>query len=104
MLGDIHLHLMENTVLTVKFVSANTSLQWCKVCAYIQDRCGETCAKCVRKDYLSCVLFANVVNFVLFAGVLCERCRTCVVCCTFLEFPGFTPSVLVMGADSANFA
>ena len=62
------------------------------------------CAKCVRKDYLSCVLFANVVNFALFAGALCERHRTCVIRCTFLEFSGLTPSLLVMGADSVNFA
>ena len=52
----------------------------------------ETCAKCVRKDYLSCVLFANVADFALFAGALCERRRTCVIRCTFLEFPGITPS------------
>ena len=70
----------------------------------MQNRCSETCAKCVRKDYLSCGLFANVVDFALFAGALCERHRTCIIRCPFLEFPGFTPSVLVMGADSANFA
>ena len=61
---------------------------------------SETCAKCVRKDYLSCALFANVVDFALFAGSLCERHRTCIVCCTYLEFPGITPSLVVMGADS----
>ena len=65
---------------------------------------SETCAKCLRKDYLSCVLFANVADFALFAGVLCERCRIGIVRCTFLEFPGITPSLVVMGADSANFA
>ena len=74
------------------------------MCAYMWNICSETCAKCVRKDYLSCVLFANVANFTLFAGALCERRRTCIIRCTFLEFPAFTPSLLVMGADSANFA
>ena len=70
----------------------------------MRNRCSETCAKCVRKDYLSCVLLANVVDSMLFAGAWCERRRTCIIRCTFLEFPGFTPSVLVMGADTANFA
>ena len=74
------------------------------VCAYMQNICSETCAKMCKKGYLSCVLFANVANFALFAGALCERRRTCVVHCAFLEFPGFTPSLLVMGVDSANFA
>ena len=74
------------------------------MCAYMQDICSETCEKCVRKGYLSCVLFANVANFTLFAGALCEWHRTCIVRCTFLQFPGFTPSLLVMGVDSANFA
>ena len=69
----------------------------------MQHICSKTCAKCVRRDYLSCVLFANVADFALFAGALCERHRTCVIRCTFLEFPGFTPSLLVMGADSVNF-
>ena len=73
------------------------------MCAYMQNICSETCVKCVRKGYLSCVLFANVANFALFAGVLCERHRTCVVHCTFLEFSGLTPSLLDMGADSVNF-
>ena len=81
----------------------NTSLQWCKMCAYMQNICSETCVKCVRKGNLSCVLFANVTNFALFAGTLCERCRTCVIRGTFSGVSGFTPSSLVMGADSANF-
>ena len=38
------------------------------------------------------------------ARALCERCRICVIRCTFLEFSGLTPSLLVMGADSVNFA
>ena len=33
----------------------NTSLQWCKICAYMWNICSATCAKCVRKDYLSCI-------------------------------------------------
>ena len=57
-----------------------------------------------KKRLLILYLCANVANFTLFAGALCERRRTCVVHCTFLEFPGFTPSLLFMGADSANFA
>ena len=74
------------------------------MCAYMQNICSETCAKCIRKGYLSCVLFANVANFVLFAGALCERRRTCIVRRTFLEFSGLTPSLLDMGVDSVNFA
>ena len=75
------------------------------MCAYTQNICSETCAKCIKKKgYLSCVLFANVANFALFAGALCERRRTCIVRCTFLEFSGLTPSLLDMGADSVNFA
>ena len=56
------------------------------------------------KKILILYLCANVVNFALFAGALCERCRICVVRCAFLEFSGLTFSLLVMGADSANFA
>ena len=40
----------------------------------------------------------------LFARALCERCRVCIIRCTFVEFPQLTPSLLVMGADLANFA
>ena len=47
---------------------------------------------------------ANVANFALFAHALCERCRVCVIHCTFVEFPPLTPSLLVMGADLVNFA
>ena len=61
------------------------------------------CKMC-KKRLLILYLCANVANSALFAGALCERHRTCVVRCTFLEFPGFTSSLLVMGADSANFA
>ena len=61
------------------------------------------CKMC-KKRLLILYLCANVANFALFAGALCERRRTCVVRCTFLEFPGFTPSLLVMGTDSVNFA
>ena len=57
-----------------------------------------------KKRILILYLCASVANFALFAGALCERCRICVVRCAFLEFSGLTPSLLVMGADSANFA
>ena len=39
----------------VKSEVLNTSLQWCKMCAYMQNICSKTCAKCVRKDYLTCI-------------------------------------------------
>ena len=94
MVGNIHLHLTENTVLIVEFCK-------CVILVYNGARGVHICdiyavkhvQKCVRKDYLSCALFANVAGFVLFAGVLCERRRTCVIRSTFLEFPGITPSV-----------
>ena len=61
------------------------------------------CKMC-KERLLNFHLCANVANFALFASVLCERCRICVIRCAFLEFSGLTPSLLVMGADSANFA
>ena len=73
------------------------------VCIYV-NICSETGAKCVRKGSLSCALFANVVDFALFAGALCKWHRICVVRCAFLEFSGLTPSLLGMGADLVNFA
>ena len=57
---------------------------------------------CKKITYL--VFAANVANFVLFARALCEKCRICIIRCIFLEFSRLTPSLLVMGADSANFA
>ena len=57
-----------------------------------------------KKIILILYLCANVANFALFASALCERCRICIVRCAFLEFSGSTPSLLVMGADLANFA
>ena len=56
-----------------------------------------------KKIILILYLCANVANFASFAHALCERCRICVIRCTFLEFSGLTPSLLVMGVDSANF-
>ena len=50
------------------------------------------------------VLAANVAKFALFARALCERCRICVIHCTFLEFSRLTPSLLVMVRIFANFA
>ena len=61
------------------------------------------CTVC-KKRILILYLCADVANFALFAGALCERCRICIIRCAFLEFSGLTPSLLVMGADSANFA
>ena len=46
------------------------------MCAYMQNICSETCAKCVRKDYLSCI------------------------CVQMLRISRY---LLVRGADSANF-
>ena len=60
--------------------------------------------KICRKRLLNFHLCANVANFVLFAGALCERCSICIIRCAFLEFSGLTPSLLVIGADSVNFA
>ena len=56
-----------------------------------------------KKRLLNLYLCANVANFMFFAGAWCERCRICVVHSAILEFSGLTPSLLVMGADSANF-
>ena len=56
-----------------------------------------------KKRILILYLCADVANFALFAGALCKRYRICVVHCAFLEFSGLTPSLLVMGVDSANF-
>ena len=39
---------------------------------------------------------ANVANFALFARALCERCRVCGIRVCFLEFSGWTPSLLVV--------
>ena len=73
------------------------------MCAYMRTICSKTGAKiCKKITYL--VFMANVANFALFACELCKRCRICVIRCTFLEFSGLTPSLLVMGADSVNFA
>ena len=81
----------------------NTSLQWCKVCAYMQHIRRKTCAKCVGKDYLSCILLQML-----------QILRYLLVCCAKgAELASFTvhswsfldvPSLLVMGADLANFA
>ena len=60
--------------------------------------------KCVKKRLLNFHLCANVANFALFAGALCEGCRICIIRWAFLEFSGLTRSLLVIGADSANFA
>ena len=79
----------------------NTSLQWCK----IVHICELYAVKHVQKKrLLNLYVCANVVNFALFACASCERCRNCIICCAFLEFSGLTPSLLVMGAESANFA
>ena len=73
------------------------------MCAYMRTICSKTGAKiCKKITYL--VFMANVANFMLFARALCERCRICIIRCTFLEFSGLTPSLLVMGANSVNFA
>ena len=61
------------------------------------------CKMC-KKRLLNFHLCANVANFALFAGALCERCRICIIRCAFLVFSGLTPSLLVRCVDSANFA
>ena len=70
---------------------------------YVKYMQQNLCTMC-KKIILILYLCANVANFALFAGALCERCRICVVPCAFMEFSGLTPSLLVMGADSVNFA
>ena len=60
--------------------------------------------KMSKKRLLNFHLCANIANFALFAGALCERCRICVIRCVILEFSGLTPSLLVIGVDSVNFA
>ena len=73
------------------------------MCVYIRTIYSKTGAKiCKKITYL--VFMANVANFPLFARALCERCRVCVIRCSFLEFSGLILSQLVIGADSANFA
>ena len=45
----------------VKFEVLNTSLQWCKMCAYMRTICSKTCAiMCKKITYL--VFVANVAN------------------------------------------
>ena len=79
----------------IKSKKATDVAQWCKMCAYMRTICSKTCAKiCKKITYL--VFMANVANFALFARALCERCRICIIHCTFLEFSGLTPSLLVM--------
>ena len=57
-----------------------------------------------KKRLLNFHLCASVANFVLFASALCEGCRICIIRWAFLEFSGLTLSLLVIGADSVNFA
>ena len=64
----------------------------CIYAKYMQQNLSTMCKKIILILYLR----ANVANFALFARALCERCRICVIRCTFLEFSGLTPSLLVM--------
>ena len=42
------------------------------MCAYMQDICSETCAKCVRKEYLSCIC-VQMLRILLYLPVRCVR-------------------------------
>ena len=66
--------------------------------------CSETCAKCVRKEYLSCIC-VQMLRISRYLPVRRVRGAELVLFAVpFWSFPGFTSSLLVMGADSANFA
>ena len=71
---------------------------------YICELCAVKPVHNVYENNTYLVLAANVAKFALFAHALCERCRICVIRCTFLEYSGLAPSLARMGADSANFA
>ena len=64
---------------------------------------SKTCAKCVRKDYLSCILL-QMLRISRYLPVRCakgaELASFAVHSWSFLD----APSLLVMGVDSVNFA
>ena len=74
--------------------------RWVHIC----EICAVKPVHNVYENNTYLVFVANVAKFVVFACALCERCRIYVIRCTFLEFSGLTPNLLVMGADLANFA
>ena len=73
-------------------------------CVHIYVICAVKPVHNVYENNTYLVLVANFANFAIFARAMCERCRICVIRCTFMEFSGLTPSQLVIGADSVNFA
>ena len=56
--------------------------------------CSATCAKRVRKDYLSCICvqMLQISRYLLVRGV--KGAGICVIRCAILEFSGLTPSLL----------
>ena len=81
----------------------DTSLHGAR-CVHICEICAVKRVHKVYENNTYPVLAANVANFALFASALCEGCRICIIRWAFLEFSGLTLSMLVIGADSANFA
>ena len=52
------------------------------VCIYVKYTQWTMCKMCKKRLLILC-LVANVADFALFAGALCERRRTCVTRCTY---------------------
>ena len=69
----------------------------------MQNICSETCAKCVRKEYLSCIC-VQMLGISRYLPVHRARgAELALFAVPLWSFPGFTSSLLVMGADSGNF-